>query len=327
MEPRGSDIHKVSIDSLRGSFSPRLNGENKSHIALLVESETPMPPILVDRRTMRVIDGMHRLIAASRKGRTTIDVVFFDGSEADLFLRAVQENVEHGLPLTQAERRVAAERIVSSHAHLSDRAIGKLTGLAARTIATIRKQSSEQAEPSARVGRDGKLRPLDSSEARIQAAELLSSDRGHSLRYIARATGISPATVADVRKRLERGDSPVPGKRGNTKNDTVTVTERQAPVELCVAAPRVQPRATVDPADMLVKLQRDPSMRHNERGRTFLRLLLSTSVLETQGSDMIEAIPPHWIGTVTEFARRYSSMWEKLEGELEYRARIVNPWE
>ena len=44
------------------------------HIARLAEAETRLPPILVDRRTMRVIDGMRRLIAASLKGQETIDV-------------------------------------------------------------------------------------------------------------------------------------------------------------------------------------------------------------------------------------------------------------
>src|SRR5947209_9559409 len=120
----------VPVLSLRPADSPRLNGEDKAHIARLAETETPLPPILVDRRTLRVIDGMHRLMAASLQGRESIDVIFFDGSEADVFLRAVQENIAHGLPLSQADRRVAAERIIASHPHMSDRAIGHSAGLA-----------------------------------------------------------------------------------------------------------------------------------------------------------------------------------------------------
>jgi hypothetical protein len=84
----------VPVLSLRPADSPRLNGEDKAHIARLAQTETPLPPILVDRRTMRVIDGMHRLMAASVQGRETIDVIFFDGSESDVFLRAVQERIE-----------------------------------------------------------------------------------------------------------------------------------------------------------------------------------------------------------------------------------------
>src|ERR1700722_9733664 len=87
------EVTAVSIISLRSGESPRLNGEDKAHIARLAETEGPLPPILVDRRSMRVIDGMHRLMAAALNGQETIDVMFFDGSEPDVFLRAVEENV------------------------------------------------------------------------------------------------------------------------------------------------------------------------------------------------------------------------------------------
>lgn len=158
---------------------------------------------------MHVIDGMHRLMAASLAGRETIDVIFFDGSQADMFLRAVRENVTHGLPLSQADRRAAAERIIASHPHLSDRGIGQIAGLAPKTVAAVRKRSTDgMPQSNARVGRDGKVRPLDSAEGRRRAAELLTERPGASLRDVARAAGISPATVLDVRKRLERGIRP-----------------------------------------------------------------------------------------------------------------------
>src|SRR5579859_6840630 len=133
-------MEAIPVLSLRPADSPRLNGEDRAHIVRLAESETSLPPILVDRRTMRVIDGMHRLMAASLQGRDTIEVIFFDGSEADVFLRAVEENVAHGLPLSLADRRAAAERIITSHPHMSDRAIGQTTGLAAKTVAAVRKR-------------------------------------------------------------------------------------------------------------------------------------------------------------------------------------------
>jgi hypothetical protein len=158
--PRGqtarsaAEVVAVPVLALRPADSPRLNGEDKAHIARLAETETPLPPILVDRRTMRVIDGMHRLMAASLQGRETIEVIFFDGKEADVFLHAVKENVTHGLPLSRADRRAAAQRIIASHPHLSDRAIGQSTGLAAKTVAAIRRRSSDVPQSNARVGRD-----------------------------------------------------------------------------------------------------------------------------------------------------------------------------
>jgi ParB-like chromosome segregation protein Spo0J len=118
---------------------------------------------------MRVVDGMHRVMAASLQGREAIDVIFLDGSEADIFLRAVQENIAHGLPLSRADRRAAAERIIASHPHMSDRAIGHSVGLAAKIVADIRRRRSSEdlSQLSARVGRDGRVRPVEGPAASV----------------------------------------------------------------------------------------------------------------------------------------------------------------
>lgn len=322
----------VPVLSLRPADSPRLNGEVKAHIARLTETETPLPPIMVDRRTMRVIDGMHRLMAASLQGRETIDVIFFDGSETDVFLRAVQENVAHGLPLSMADRRAAAERIIVSHPHMSDRAIGHSVGLAAKTVAAIRKSSSEEVPQSnARVGRDGRVRPLDSGIGRRRAAELLTQQPDASLRDVARAAGISPATVLDVRKRLERGESPVPEKpaanaaRKDGSGDGVEADTQSD--DASAQAIRFCPRAAAppDPAAAVAKLLRDPSLRNNERGKGMLRLLLVNAVGAEQLPDAAATVPPHCVGIVVQLARQYATMWQDFARELDGRARIIDP--
>jgi ParB-like chromosome segregation protein Spo0J len=329
-EPRatgtGTRVETVPIMSLRPADSPRLNGEDKAHIARLAETETALPPILVDRRTLRVIDGMHRLMAASIRGRVSIDVVFFDGSEADVFLRAVEENVTHGLPLSQADRRAAAGRIIASHPHMSDRAIGRAAGLAAKTVAAIRKRSSEDAPQSnTRVGRDGKVRPLDSSEGRRQAAELIAQQPGASLRDVARAAGISPATVLDVRKRLERGDPPVPEKpaaNGSAAKGTGTGCVDDAAA--AVFQPRRRSQAALDPAATVEKLLRDPSLRGNDQGKGMLRLLHGNAASAKQLPDMAAAVPPHCVGVILGLARLYAKLWQDFAQELEGRARIID---
>jgi ParB-like chromosome segregation protein Spo0J len=317
-----SEVVAVSIMSLRAGESPRLNGEDKAHIARLAETEVPLPPILVDRRTMRVIDGMHRLLAASLRAQETIDVIFFDGSDADVFLRAVAENVAHGLPLTQADRQAAAERIVATHPRMSDRAIGQATGLAAKTVAAIRKRSTEESQQSnVRVGRDGRVRPLDASDARRRAAELLTDQPEASLRDVARAAGISPATVLDVRKRLERGESPVPERLppAATPGTGGSVQDIRPPV-------RPDPRsAVVDPAATVEKLLRDPSLRNNERGKGMLRLLHVNAVGADQLPDAATSVPPHCVAIVVELASQYAKMWQDFAKELEGRARIIDP--
>jgi ParB-like chromosome segregation protein Spo0J len=326
-----TSVVAVPVLALRPADSPRLNGEDKAHIARLAEMEAPLPPILVDRRTMRVIDGMHRLMAASLLGRETISVRFFDGSEADVFLRAVQENVAHGLPLSQADRRAAAERIVASHPHLSDRAIGHSAGLAAKTVAAIRRSSSEEIPQSnARVGRDGRVRPLDSGAGRRRAAELLVKQPDASLRDVARVAGISPATVLDVRKRLERGESPAPeraaanaarrGVNGNGADPALDGDGAAQPIRLSSRT-----TAPPDPAAAVEKLLRDPSLRNNERGKGMLRLLHVNAVGAEQLPDVAATVPPHCVGIVVQLARQYAKMWQEFARELDGRARIIDP--
>jgi ParB-like chromosome segregation protein Spo0J len=322
----------VPLISLRPADSPRLNGEDKAHIARLAQTETPLPPILVDRRTMQVIDGMHRLMAASLQGRETIDVIFFDGSEQDVFLKAVQENIAHGLPLSQSDRRAAAERIMASHPHMSDRAIGHSVGLAAKTVAAIRKSSGEDIpQSSARVGRDGRVRPLDSGAGRRRAAELLAQQPDASLRDVARTAGISPATVLDVRKRLERGESPVPEKSaGNTVHKGVDSDGAEPNAQgngATAPAIRLSSRTALppDPAAAVEKLLRDPSLRNNEQGKGMLRLLHSNAVGAVQLPDAAATVPAHCVGIVALLAREYAKMWQDFARELDGRARIIDP--
>lgn len=325
----GTKVATVPIMFLLPADSPRLNGEDKAHIGRIAETEALLPPILVDRRTMRVIDGMHRLMAASIQGQETIDVTFFDGNEADVFLRAVQENVTHGLPLSRTDRRAAAERITASHPHLSDRAIGHITGLAAKTVAEIRRRSADDIPQSnARVGRDGKVRPLDSAEGRKRAAELLTQQPEASLREVARAAGISPATVLDVRKRLERGEVPAPRKpkaargtmaSGGGANDSV-LAEHSGPPPGARS-----PWTFQDPAATVEKLLRDPSLRNNEHGKEMLRLLLANAIGAEQLPDVAAAVPPHCVTIVVRLARQYAEMWRDFARELDGRARIIDP--
>lgn len=342
VERSARDRHAVPVPilSVFPGDSPRLNGEDKAHIARLAETETPLPPILVDRRTMKVVDGMHRLMAASLQGRETIDVVFFDGSSADLFLRAVEENVTHGLPLSQTDRRVAAERIIGSHPQMSDRAIGRTAGLAAKTVASIRRRlTGDTPQLNARVGRDGRIRPLDSGQARLRAADILKSRPEASLRDVAKAAGISPATVLDVRKRMERGEAPVPAKpqprrsvaEPQTPPDTVPAAANTDDEHDQVMAAEAKPRPTIaarreelPPHAMVEKLLRDPSLRNSEDGRSLLRLLHVTTGAD-QLPGMSAAVPPHCVHMIAQVASQYAQMWQTFATELSHRARVIDP--
>ena len=111
-----------------------MGGQDAGHAHALRENLPDLPAILVNRRTMRVIDGMHRLSAARLAGAGTIRAEFIDTDERTAFLLAVRANTRRGLPLSLADREAAAERILSWYPYWSDRSIAAIAGLAATTV-------------------------------------------------------------------------------------------------------------------------------------------------------------------------------------------------
>ncbi|KUM89361.1 hypothetical protein AQI88_39930 [Streptomyces cellostaticus] len=307
----------VPIMQVLPGDSPRLKGEDKVHVLRLAAIESALPPILVDRRTMRVIDGIHRLMAASLKGQKVIDVEFFDGSREDAFLKAVEANVEHGLPLTQADRTAAALRILKSHPTMSDRAIAKSTGLGARAVAELRRSSDSVPQSNFRVGRDGKVRPLNGAKGRLRVAELIRENPEASLRQVARTAGVSPATALDVRRRLERGEEPVPSQGGTVSAEAETPRDPMPVPNPSIVGP--PSTATLE------KLMRDPSLRQSELGRRLLRMFKENVLGAKEMTDICASVPSHCIELIIQLSRHNSQIWEDFAQELNRRAQIVNP--
>lgn len=255
---------------------------------------------------MRVIDGRHRLRAALLRRAEYIEAQFFDGDDADAFVVAVRENIAHGLPLSLADRKAAAERIIRSHPHWSDGVIAATTGLAANTVRAIRRRPTpHSAELDVRVGRDGKVRPLRNADGRIRASDLLAANPETPLREIARHAGISPETARDVRNRLRRGENPVPIKyrsgcpRGRPNN------RRTA------SNPGPEPNA------LLENLTKDPAIRFNEAGRALLRLLKALTLNDQDWTRLIDNIPAHCTNEVAELARDCATRWHSIAEKIE----------
>ncbi|MBE8520940.1 ParB-like nuclease domain-containing protein [Amycolatopsis sp. H6(2020)] len=296
----------MPICDLRPSDSPRLAGENSEHIQALAESPAGLPPIMVHRATMRVIDGMHRLRAAMLRGDNTIQVWFFDGVEAEAFVLGVRVNIAHGLSLSLADRRAAAARIVASHPLWSDRVIASVTGLSAKTVGGIRRcATGEVPQSRSRIGRDGRARPLSSADGRRMACHLLREDPSTSLRQVATASGISLSTVRDVRDRLARGEDPVPPKQRHREQSRRTSTEPAA-----AEAPPVRSGDRL--TELLVQLKRDPSLHCSELGRALIRLLSMHALTEQERGKLLDAVPEHCRGVVAELALACAETWHEM---------------
>lgn len=302
---------RVPIDQLLPAISPRVGGEDEEHIIRLAETEAILPPILVHRATMRVIDGMHRVRAALLKGCQEIDVAYFEGSEDDAFIHAVRENIVHGLPLSLGDRKAAAERIINSHPRLSDRGVAAYTGLSGKTVAAIRRRSNAvAADPDTRIGADGRLRPLTATEGRRRASELIEARPHASLREIAKAAQVSLGTAHDVRRRMRSGLDPIPPKMRGADDEAMTVPASRPPE-------RLRSLAT-----LLESLARDPSLRQTEPGRELLLRLRTTVMAEDDWTRIIGAVPAHCTEGVAEAARQCAEIWRRIADELDRRPAI-----
>lgn len=312
--PPPSACVSLAIEDLLPADSPRLHGEDLEHIHSLAELGDQLPPILVHRETMRVIDGMHRLKAAILRGEREIEATFYDGDAAAAFVMAVRSNIQHGLPLSLADRKAAAARIVTSNPYWSDRAIAEVSGLSAKTVGAIRSDAVESLpEDHHRIGRDGRVRPLSTVDGRRLASELIMLYPESSSRDIARKAGISPSTVRDVRDRLKRGEDPVPTRRRAGSNDERTTRERK--LQEFIRAEQSQPFGDGD--EILKNLSRDPSIRMTEHGRAILRWLHSQrQQLKHDWGQVAARVPDHCKCLVADLACSIAESWLELAMEL-----------
>ncbi|GAA2902122.1 hypothetical protein Acy02nite_71160 [Actinoplanes cyaneus] len=346
MAPEEEEINRqpvvqVRVDSLKLGDSPRLAGENAEHVEAISAADGVLPPIVVHRSSMRVIDGAHRVRAARRRGEESIAARFFDGSEDDAFVLSVWLNIAHGLPLALADRKRAAARIVTSHPQWSDRRVASVTGISPATVADIRKRTGGAEPATVRIGQDGRVRPLDGSAGRRLAGWLMQQNPQMSLRQVARAAEISPETARDVRNRLHSGEDLVPAGRtrgrsdgttrtGTTRTGTTRAGTTQAGGEtgkpmrsmsIVVADPRsagsrsAEPRS--DRAAIVNRLMTDPALRYTETGRNLLRLLSLHTHWTEDWETIVNSVPPHCRGVMADLARQFAVLWSDLATRAE----------
>ncbi|GAA3199797.1 ParB N-terminal domain-containing protein [Dactylosporangium siamense] len=304
-----SEPEWLPVRALLPADSPRHAGEDLQHMRMLARIDAELPAIIVHRSTMRVIDGMHRLGAAQLRGEQMVRVRFFDGTEQEAFVLAVRTNIAHGLPLSYDDRTRAAERVIDSHPGWSDRAIAAAVGLGARTVGNMRRRLLRErniGDVRVRTGRDGRVRPVNTSEGRLRASEVIRQRPEASLREIAREAGVSPSTVRDVRLRIERGDDPLPQGRPRRDGEPAASAESDRP-----AGPDLVP--------MLQGLQNDPSLRFSESGRALLRWIFSRAVRADEWTGIAEKVPPHLLPMIADLARVCAEEWRQLADQLEER--------
>lgn len=315
-----SPIVTIPITAVEIADSLRSDGDSEQHIRLLAESGATLPPIIVHKPTMRVVDGLHRIKAAVLRGDANVAARLYDGSVADAFILAVRANVTHGLPLPLDDRVKAATRIVASHPAWSDRAIAAAAGLSPKTVAAIRLRATADPGSPPRIGRDGRIRPVSTAAGRRLAGELMTRNPDASLRQIARAVGLAPSTIMDVRDRLLAGQDLVP-------DNQLTSPKRRPRAAMSTAASARAPTcaAITDRTEAINILRQDPSLRFSETGRRFLRWLDSQPNAAPDWRLVVDNLPEHCLEIVADLARDCAAAWSTVVDRLERRAHSRAP--
>jgi hypothetical protein len=353
----------VPVSSLISGFRLRQGGTDAGHVRLLADAAESMdlPPILVQRRGLQVIDGIHRLEAAKLRSEATISARIVDCTDEEALILAVRSNTLHGLPLTRADRIASAKRILTAHPDWSDRVVAGIAGLSGKSIASLRNSPAGGMQfDGKRLGRDGKRRPVVPGEGRQRAAEYIRAHPNASVREVSRETDVSLGTAHDVRDRLRREPSrplrvmadpagqttgpepsgPAQPPRPATGPDGDAGREEEAQRPLAAVPEQAQSRQEmVRPvnrgftargtnalawAAVSGKLAADPALRYTDGGRAFLRWMATHSMRADEWREFIDAVPQYWLEDVSRIAAGMSDEWRQFADRLSAMARAAD---
>lgn len=101
----------------------------------------PFPAVVLTRKGLRCVDGAHRIAAAMRVGRETVEADYSEAAtEDEARIEAAVANLRNGLPLTAAERRKAIRRVMEARPAWTDAQVADRMGLHRNTVARVRKE-------------------------------------------------------------------------------------------------------------------------------------------------------------------------------------------
>jgi hypothetical protein len=143
-----------------------------------------------------VADGFHRAEALEQLGVSDIPTVTLDpppGQDPLLFayLRALETSARNAKPLTLAEKRAAADRLIRDMPEASNHEIGRLTGLSHQTVGRIRERSNGPADAPA-------AEPADQYPP-IASAKEIAAKMARSVDRLWEARGLTDVVMGERR--------------------------------------------------------------------------------------------------------------------------------
>lgn len=312
----GRPAVEIPINRLLPANSPRFKAlPDEGYARTLADAANDLPPILVQAPSMRIVDGMQRVRAAQISGQTSIQARLFEGDDPAAFVAAVEANTQQGLRLSRAECTAAAVRILGMYPQWSDRAIAQICCLSDKTVGSLRGcATADIPRLHKRVGKDGRARPLDNSEGRRIARQLLRENPDASLRWVGRVAGMSPNTVRRVRDGMRRSRSlSIPEQQG--RNDRTNCSANHPSPE----TPNRSARRHI-----MMLLSKDPALYMNDSGKSLLRWLARCTDFPQNHTDIANLVPSHCTSDVFRLALTCSNWWKALTEALKRRASEEN---
>jgi ParB-like chromosome segregation protein Spo0J len=240
-----AELGLVLLADLEVGYTPRQARLDEAHVTALAEMLEQLPPVIVDKRTMAVIDGAHRIEAFRRAKRTHIRALLFTGDETEAIALSIGNNVRHGKPLTSNERQEAARTLLKRCPDRSDRWIGVICGLSHSTVAQVRHTSESAeagiAEAGVRVGRDGRRRPIDPMPGQAAVARVMTEEPDVSIRQAAGVAGVARSTAQRVASQRNREGAPAHPEPALTADQAFSSSPERVEIAFWLAKTSVSP--------------------------------------------------------------------------------------
>lgn len=169
------DLNRITIVT---GLQPRVAGLDEGHVRALQEASEGWPPLTVVQQGNAVVlvDGFHRFAAAQNLGLARVPVrILATPPDGDLHALAFALNAVHGRPLSLADRRAEAERLLRGRPEASNMEVSRRAGLSPTTVAAVRSRLEDQdaiAPATERIGADGTRYPAIPSAAQRPAGRL-----------------------------------------------------------------------------------------------------------------------------------------------------------
>jgi hypothetical protein len=157
---RTMKITDLPVQSIRtdGGTQVRVT-ENSSAIERYADAMSrgvtlPAIDVFYDGNDYWLADGHHRLAAHKKCRHDTVSCQVHEGDRTGALLFACQSNQEHGLPLTNADKRniVIAYFSIPGNETKSNNAASKILGVSVPFIKNVREEAGVKPSPAAHVG-------------------------------------------------------------------------------------------------------------------------------------------------------------------------------